>query len=327
MEQKYKKIAITGANSFLGTNVVLNLVQSGVGVRAIVRRSNATLDNCEGVEIVKGNVLNFDDLEHCAQGCDAIIHIAAITDQSLLKLKDYTDFNVGALQNVIAVARHTGIKRVVFVSSANTIGNGTKSQDADESTPLNGAYCKQLYGLSKVEAERVLRDATDIDGVIVNPCFMLGAYDSKPSSGVMIMMGYGKRVVFATPGGKNIVDVDAAAKAICKAVEVGRAGENYLLAGQNITIINFFKLLNKISGRKSLILTAPRFLFVWLGFFGDFLRLLGVKTQISSTNMKIICTKEYYSGAKAERELSMPKTSVENCTKRAIEWFKSQGML
>lgn len=325
--QKYKKIAITGANGFLGTNVVLELARRGVEMRAILRNTNPTIDNCPSLKAIRGNILEFNDLKSCVEGCDAIIHIAAITDQSLLSLDDYTDFNVAALENVIAVAREVGVRRVIFVSSSNTIGNGTLEKSGDESTPINGAYKKQLYGLSKVAAERVLREATDIEGVIINPCFMLGSYDHKPTSGKIIFMGYGKRFIFSTGGGKNIVDVQGAAVAICNALELGRRGENYLLAGENITFTNFYKLLCKITGQKSTIITAPQFLVTPLGWIGDLLRLCGIKSQVSSVNRRIVCAQEYYSGAKAERELGLPRSSVETCTRSAIEWFKEQSML
>lgn len=327
MEQSYKKIAITGANSFLGTNVVRELARQGIESRAIVRRSNPTIDSIESCAKIKGNVLDFNDLSIAARGCSCIIHIAAITDQSLLHYEDYRSFNVAAVENVIAVARAEGIKRVIFVSSANAIGNGTPDHPGEESTPINGAYARQLYGLSKMEAERVLRQATDIESVIVNPCFMLGAYDSKPSSGAIIMMGYGKRMVFATPGGKNFVDVEGAATAIVNAIEQARAGENYLLAGQDMSIADFMRLLARTTGRKSLVVVVPCFCLYIAGYFGDLLRAMGVRTQISSPNMGVICTKEYYSGAKAARELGLPPTDVEATIRKAVDWFTQNGML
>lgn len=325
--QRYKKIAITGANSFLGTNVVLELLARGVEVHAIVRNSNSTLDNSNGVTIFKGNVLDVNNMAECAAGCDAIIHIAAITDQSLLHYSQYRDFNVGALESVIEAARQKGVKKVVFVSSSNTIGNGTLEKPAYESTPLLKPYSEQFYARSKVEAEAKLRAATDIDGVIVNPCFMLGPYDQKPSSGAMIMMGYKKRLIFATPGGKNVVDVRSAAMAVCNAVEKGKKGENYLLAGENISIRDFYRLQNRITGSKGAVIVFPRFLLMGVGYLGDLVRFMGVRTQVSSMNIRSICVRESYSGEKAERELGMPRTSVEVAIGDAIEWFRKVGKL
>lgn len=321
--QKYKNILITGANSFLGTNVALELAARGIKARAIVRHSNAVLDSIAGLELVFGRVDNPTDLLQAAQGCDCIVHIAAITDQSLPRYEMYRKFNVTALENVISTARAANISRVVFVSSANTIGNGTPSAPADETFKPQPPYSKMLYGRSKVEAEAVLRRADDLNWTILNPTFMLGAYDSKPSSGAIIMMGYARRVIFATPGGKNIVSVEAAARALCNAIECGRRGENYLLSGVNISIRDFFRTLNPTAT----IIVVPNFLLIAAGYLGDLMRLCGIHTQLSSNNMRVVCTMEYYSSAKAEAELGLQKTSIPDAIAKAVKWFDSQGML
>lgn len=325
--QKYKKIAITGANSFLGTNVAREFCKRNIPVRAIVRHSNDTLSSLPNVDIVSGTPISFDDLCAAAAGCDAIVHIAAITDQSLLKYEQYRNFNVEAVKNVVAVARTLGIKRVLFVSSANAIGNGTPTNPATETTPLSKPYSEHLYGRSKVEAEAVLRAATDIESVIVNPTFMLGPYDSKPSSGKIIKMGYGKWIVFATPGGKNIVSVQAAAKAICNAVEDGIAGENYLLSGVDTSIADFYRQMVSVTGQKSIIIVVPRIFLIMAGYVGDLLRACGVKTQVSSINMRVVCEKEYYNGAKATAQLGLQPTEIKDCISKAIAWFKEHNIL
>lgn len=321
--QKYKNILITGANSFLGTNVALELAQRGIGARAIVRHSNQTLDAIEGLDIVRGNVAVAEDLTKAAAGCDCIVHIAAITSQSLPRYAMYRAFNVGAIENVVAAARANGIKRIIFVSSANTIGNGTREHPAHEERPAEPPFATMLYGRSKIEAEAVLRATDDLDWTILNPCFMLGAHDSKPSSGQIIMMCYGKRVVFAPQGGKNIVSVKAAARALCNAIERGRRGENYLLAGENISTVDFFRLINP----RAHIIVMPKFLLMAAGYVGDFLRFSGVHTPLNSDNMLVISQMEYYSGAKAESELGLEKTSIEASARAAIEWFIEHKML
>ncbi len=328
MLQKYKKILITGANGFLGTNVVREFASRGISTRVVVRRSNATLDSCESCEVVFGSVMNFEDMSRAAAGCDAIVHICAITDQSLLHYSQYRDFNVGSLEVSVAAARSAGISRVVFVSSANTIGNGaSESQPGDENTALKGFYARQFYGRSKVEAEAFFFAQTDIEGVVVNPCFMLGAYDKGPSSGELIIRGYGKRVVVASRGGKNVVDVEYAAAAVCNAVEVGRSGERYLLAGENISFTDFYKLVGEIDGVKKTYIGFPQWVLLIGGYMGDMLRWFGVRTRLSSLNVKAICMKEFYSGAKAQRELSLQPTNISAAIQKAVDWFKTEKML
>lgn len=321
--QKYKNILITGANSFLGTNTALELSRRGIHTKAIVRHSNHVLDSTPEVEIIRGDVKNFDDLNRAAAGADCIVHIAAITDQGFPRYSIYRDFNVGVTQNVINVARASGIKRIIYVSSANTIGNGTPENPSNEMATPRKPYSTMHYGRSKIEAEELFLNATDLHWTILNPTYMLGPNDTKPSSGAIILMGYGKRVVWATPGGKNIVSVEAAAKALCNAIEVGRKGEKYLLAGEGISIREFFRRLNP----QATIIILPRWLLAGVGYVGNLLRCMGFHTALSADNMRVICNKEYYQAEKAERELSLEKTDIDLCMMKAVEWFRSESRI
>ncbi len=325
--QRYKKILITGANGLLGTNTVKHLESCGIEVRAIVRNSNAVLQSATNCEIVYGDVMNIEDMTRAATGCDAIIHICSITDQSLLRYEHYRLFNVGALQIAIEAARRCKIARMVYVSSINTIGSGSVEAPGSESTPQNRIYQKQYYARSKAEAEKVLLEADDIDSVIVNPGFMIGPYDSKPSSGEIILLGYNKRVVVVSTGGKNFVDVRVVAQGLCNALQYGVKGKRYILGGVNLSIKEFYRMLGEVDGKKKVIVAFPCYLLIALGYCGNALRRLGVRTSISSLNMRAICIKEHYCSKKAESDLGLKETNLQDSIVSAVEWFKSEGMI
>lgn len=68
---------------------------------------------------------------------------------------------------------------------------------------------------------------------------MLGAWDSRPSSGRIILVGYRHRFMFCQPGGKNFVATGDVAKGIVSALSHGKDGESYLLSGENMTYREF----------------------------------------------------------------------------------------
>lgn len=324
--QKYEIILITGANSLLGTNVVRTFVARGQRVRVLVRHSNAELDRLAaegGLELMRGNVAQADDLAQALVGCGAVVHIAAITDQSLPRYALYRAFNVEGLETLVGAMRAGGVERLVYVSSANTVGNGTAEQFADERSPAAPPFSTMYYGRSKVEAEAFLATATDLDWTVVNPTFMLGAFDSKPSSGKLIMMGYGKRLIFSTPGGKNFVSVEAVAGAVATAVERGRRGERYLLGGVNRSFREFFGVLNP----KAFVVVVPAFVLLVGGVLGSVLRWLGARTQLSVDNIRVVCTREYYTCNKAKEELGLEETDLKESIEGAVGWFRGNGML
>lgn len=309
-------ILITGANSLLGTNVVIELLERGYELRSMVRRTNEILDK---TDVFVGDVSRESDLRRAMDGCSAVIHIAAVTAQNLLHLDDYR-FNWECAATVARVAAEMGVERLVLVSSANTVGNGSLRNPATEDEPLRKPYADSLYARSKLKAEKVVLEIFP-QTVIVNPGFMLGAYDAKPSSGEIIMRTVGRSVVFAPAGGKSFVHVRDVASAIAGALTSGHYGERYLATGASMSVRDFYKVLQRVTGRRFRTVVVPAFILVGVGYAGDLLRKCGIRTPVSSTNMRILCCEEYYCNDKAVSDLSMSQSCIEQAVADAAEWF------
>ncbi|NJK94820.1 MAG: NAD-dependent epimerase/dehydratase family protein [Bacteroidales bacterium] len=117
---------------------------------------------------------------------------------------------------------------MIYVSTANTFGYGSKLKPANELSEFSFFNFNSGYIMSKFIAQQhVLREIekSQLPVVIVNPAFMIGPYDSKPSSGKIILMGLDKKIQFCPPGGKSFVDVRDAAVAVCNAITMGKNGE------------------------------------------------------------------------------------------------------
>ena len=155
---------------------------------------------------------------------------------------------------------------------------------------------------------------------------MLGPYDSKPSSGRIILMGL-KNIIFHPPGGKNFIDVRDAAQGTVNALTLGRNGETYLLAAENKSYREFFSLMNSVTGRKSHLICLPPPLLYIAGMAGSLIRLLNIPTELTLTNMRIICRGEYYSGRKAVEELGIELHPLEDSIMDAIDWFRLNKMI
>jgi dihydroflavonol-4-reductase len=318
-----KKVLLTGANSMLGVNTALLLLAKGYEVKALLRNSREELTDCD---IILGNVTNFEDVKQAAAGCDAIIHIAAATNQEMLHLSDYTKINVVATENVCQASLVTSAKRVIFVSTVNTIGNGTKENPANESYPASTPFAYNLYAQSKLIAEeKALSSGADV--LIINPTFMIGAYDSKPSSGQIITMNYGKRIVFAPKGGKNFVAASDVAHAIEAALNSPITREKMLTGGVNLSFADFYTLMAETQGYEISVITLPSSLLYAVGIIGSLCRKIGIKTPISLTNMRILTTREWYTAEKAIKALHMPQTPIEKAITDCINWFKANNKL
>lgn len=317
------KVLVTGANGLLATNVIALLLDKGYSVRGLIRDPNSfKYGQHPNLELFEGDITHPQDLITATQDCTFIIHAAAITAQQLSAYASYQKVNVTATQNLLDAAITAKSKRVVYIGTANAFGYGTKEALGDESLRITSPFDKSLYAQSKLEGQTVaLSFQNRISVVAVNPTFMIGPYDSKPSSGRIVLMGYRKRFIFYPPGGKNFIHVQDAAQGVVEALEKGRNGEAYLLANENLSYKEFFQKLAGRSRSRPILIKIPRPLLLIVGIVGNILIFLGIDVEVSLTNMKILCTNNYYSNEKALKEFNLSLTSIEKAIDDCIEWF------
>lgn len=323
-------VLVTGANGLLGHQVILELLSRKMDVRIIVRSARNIHFDLNAVQVVEGNFWDYNTLKTAANGCDAIIHIAAVTSTNLLHYSDYSTINVDATAVLLKVANELEIHKFVFISSANTIGYGNEQGLANECFNIKFPFTKSFYAQSKLEAEKLVIEASKKPNnhfVIINPTFMIGAYDPKPSSGKLLIMGYKNRWMFSPKGGKNFVAVCDVAVAICNAMTLGNNGERYLASSLNLSFKEYYTLQKKVGGYRQTIIEIPDFILIITGKFGDVIRKLGVKTEICSMNLRQLMIREFYSNKKAKAELNLPETSLEIAVLEAIDWFKRNKMI
>lgn len=322
-------VLVTGSTGLLGANVVRTLLAHNYQVKVLARKSRhlTVLDELN-LSITLGDITAADDVVEAAQGCDIIIHIAADTNQHYTKLSEYEEVNIGSVKHIIKAASRRNIAKVIYVSSAAVFGFGSKEHPGDESDIIKSPFCDSLYIKSKAAGQQLILEAaktSSTDFIVVNPSFMIGAYDSKPSSGKIVKMSYRKRFVFVPPGGKNFVHVKDVADGICNAIVNGRNGECYLLANENLTYAEFFKMVEKSSGYKSFHIPIPASLLKIGGFLFGILCKCGLKSSFNWINANILCVGNYYSNKKAVKELKMPVTPIKLAVEDAISWFRQSG--
>jgi len=325
------KVLVTGANGLLASNLVRELLHSGYEVRGIVRESSNLLSLKKvDVELFKGEITNPADVRKAFAGCEVVVHAAANTSQWPTNFEAYKKTNVDATQMILDEAVRRGVGKFIFVSSANAFDPGTKDVPGNEESPFSMAG-KSGYMLSKqVAQELVLGEfrRSGLPAVVVNPTFMLGKYDAKPSSGQIILMAHQKSLMAYPSGGKNFVHVADVARGIVNAISMGTAGECYLLVGENLSYREFFEKLRLVHGHPQKLARIPRVAIRLAGYLGSLYETLsGKPAKLNSVNARLLCTDNYYSPDKAIRELNMPQTPISQAIEDALEWFAQYGYL
>ena len=327
------KVLLLGGNGLLGHNVLKQLLQQGHEVHALLRNVSALcakgFSNTESLTLFEGSLLDDKVLQTAARGCEAIINCAGVTDMSLLHYEDYLPVNRDLCRRLTQLMEQLHITRLVHTSTANTIGYGTPLQPADEQQPMQPPFSRSYYGLSKQEGEAVLLHAAkrhpDWHVVVVNPGFMVGAYDTKPSSGTLLLTGYRKWLMPVPKGGKSFIHVQDAAVAIEHALTLGCNGRRYLLTGCNLSLAEFYRLQSKVCGYRQCLVPLPNGLLSVTGWLGDLLRCCGVRTQLSTRNVRQLMVREYYDNAAARNDLAMPQTPIEQAITDFFQWYSHKG--
>lgn len=320
------KVLVTGANGLLGSNLIREMLHSGYEVRGMVRENcNLLALKHVDVELIKGKITNPADIRKAVAGCDVVVHAAANTSQWPTHYDAYKKTNVDATRLILDEAVRRNVERFIFVSSANAFDPGTKGIPGTENSPFN-SHKKSGYMLSKYTAQNMVLEEfqrSGLQAVVVNPTFMLGKYDSKPSSGQIILMACKKSLMAYPPGGKNFVHVADVARGITNAISIGKPGECYLLANENLTYREFFEKLKLVYGNSQILARIPRPAIHLIGRMGSlYENLSGRPAKLNSLNAHLLCTDNYYSSEKAVRELNMPQTPITQAIKDALEWFE-----
>jgi len=327
-----KLVLVTGGDGFLGTNIVLKLLEQSYSVR-IYTEPGRDLKTLEGlaVEAVFGDIRKTESVTAAANGCDFIIHTAASTSIWPPRSDLLYGINVEGTRCVVEAALSASVKRLVHVGSANTFGYGTKHLPGDESRP----YMCGRYGLgymdTKYEAHRIILESVKRRGlpaVIAAPTFMLGPYDTKPGSGRMILAVANNSVPGYTAGGRCYISVKDAATGIVNALGRGRVGESYILGNENLTYRECFELIAGVVGAKPPRLRIPGIASRAAGFFGSvYGSLTGREPKLSLPMARISTDYHFYTAAKAVNELALPQTPVERAISEAYSWFVDNGFL
>jgi dihydroflavonol-4-reductase len=326
------KVLVTGANGFLGSHIVRLLIESGYEVRAFILKGTPLI-NLSGLQYEKyeGDLLNRDDIESALDGCDYVIHTAAITDVWPSKCPLSWKINLDLVELLVDAIKKKPIKKLVHVGTANSFGFGSKDHPGEEETPFNsGKYGLDYINSKKAAQDYLLAEAKEnkLPVVIVNPTFMIGENDSKPGSGEMIISVMRRKVPGYSAGGRSFAAVKDVARACVSAIDKGQVGECYIAGGINLNYKEFFALIGKLTNVKPPRVRIPRFVaIIFAALIEVVAKLRKKKPLLTRTMAKISGDGHYYSSNKAMRELGYVQTGLEKALNEAIAYYRNNGMV
>lgn len=324
---------VTGASGFVGANIVAALNQAGWQARALLRRtsSQAALDGLV-YEPVLGDVTDRPSLDAAMQGCDAVFHAAGV-------VADYWNqdaaltyrVNVDGTRNVVEAALAAAAPpRVVFTSSQAALGFGEGPIPIGETHAFNLAPAIYPYGHSKHLAEQVVQGAVGrgLHAVIVNPSIVLGARDATLYNSQIILGVQRGQLPLVPPGGINVVDALDVARGHLLALEKGRPGQRYLLAGHNVTLLYLARRIAAELGVRGPAGAIPERLIGPLAAALDAAnRLSPRRLPLAGDVLRFGSRFIYADNRKAVAELGWTAAPLAETIRRAVAWLREVGAL
>jgi len=326
-------VFVTGATGFVGSHVARELAVRGASLRLLTRRTS-NLANLEGLpaETVVGDLLQPDSLRNAIRGCDAVMHVAAdyrlwVCDPDVMYRS-----NVEGTRALLRLAREEGVRRFVYTSSVATMGFKTDGTIVDENTPVSLADMVGHYKRSKFLAEQVAIEAAQggQSVLILNPTTPIGSGDVKPTpTGRIVVDFLNKKFPAYVDTGLNLVDVREVARTHADGLnpELGRAGERYILGGENLTLKQILDKMSAITGLPSPTMKVPHTVAMIFAFFDETFtgKLRGKEPRATVEAVRMGRKKMFASSAKAERELGFRRVPVYEALRSAIDWFRAHG--
>lgn len=323
------KIAITGATGHLGASVLPMLLIKNYEVKALINNRNQDVV-FENLQLIKGNLFDYNALNNLVHNCDVVIHSAAKISMASNSDPSVYETNFEGTKNIFNAAVQAGVKRFIYVSSIHAYSQLPDNLMLDE----NRAYCNNQaarYDQSKRDAQQfVLQQKTNMEVIVVNPTSIAGPPDYRPSLfGKALMDIYNNKIPMLIKGGFDFCDVRDVAAAVVASIDKGSNGQVYLLGGKWYSMAEVFNMVMNFKKESNNIKILPG----WVGYAGlPFIQLLSkIKKQEPLYTLEslhaLLNGNKHISYEKAKRELQYNCRPFTVTVTDLLNAFKHSGQL
>lgn len=329
------QILVTGGFGFVGSAVVTALLRAGHQVRVLDLPQHPLRDAFEAhwapygsVEILGGDIGRADQVEQAVQGCEQVVHAAAL----LNSIADYSLFhrvNVLGTENVCRACLQHGVKRLVIISTSDVFGIPELGETITEDSPLRP--WGEPYADTKIQAvkaARHYRDSRALPVSIIYPGWVYGPGDRQFFPAIIDMLKdkhvftWERRNAYEI----NLIYIDDLVTAVmqCLSTHADRNGEYLVLESHTFTTpARLFKTIADHFQLPIRIHHVPYGVMMLIAWCSQWLarRRIIRKHLLSTTDVKAFGNEFRFNADKTMRDLDWsPKTKVDEGLKKALEW-------
>lgn len=328
------RVAVTGGTGFTGGHTLRKLVDAGHEPVALVRSAEklarvSELHQIPLIDHVTGDVSDVKAVSALLDGCDAAMHIAAVTGTQIRKIPSLKATNIDGTRIVLEEAARREMDPIIYVSSQSTL-HPPPEKLYMPSGPLSDEPIG-VYAQSKVEGERHARKLQDLGYpvVIVWPSGIVGPNDvgiSVAASGIARLLNV-PVLPLPTTGGILMHDVRDLAEVLTRCVQKDRGARNYGVFGHFYNWDETKTLLRDVTGRKIRSFQFPDNLFHGLGHIGDLFDLLHLPFPLDYSTAQFMTGLRPGDDLKTRQEFNIDWRPLEDSFFDTLQWLVEQGYL
>ncbi len=325
------KIMITGGTGFIGNELLKKLIQNGNDIHVFCRTtSDMSLIPKERTKIFTGNIIDVESIEECMKDCEQVYHLAAYAKNFAKDRNSFSKFNNYGLKNILDAALNLNVKKILFASTSVTFGPSkypVSEQCVRSIPPLTD------YETSKIEAEKTTLTYLEkgLNIVTVNPTRLIGPGVSTEGNSVskMIELYLKGKFRFILGDGNaigNYVFIDDVVDGCIKAMERGKAGEKYILGGENISYNELFFLISEISRKNFRMIHIPKSIALFYSKVEQTIaKSFNYYPTITPGWLNTFSLDWAFTSDKAINEINYKITPIEQAIKRTVNWIYSNN--
>jgi nucleoside-diphosphate-sugar epimerase len=244
---------LTGATGFVGNAVAHQLLEQGHQVNAIIRDPQKAVELKKlSANVYLGDITDKESMRAAMRGVDGVYHIAAWYKIGAHKNRDQGEkVNIQGSRNVFELMKELRIPKGVYTSTL-AINSNTHDKLVDETYHFTGKHISE-YDRTKAAAHDLAKNfiAEGLSLVIVMPGIIYGPGDTSTLRTNITDFLKNRLPMLPTKTAMCWAHVEDIAKGHILAMEKGKFGETYIIAGECETLQNAFKLASQITGKQA----------------------------------------------------------------------------
>ena len=328
---------ITGANGFLGNNIVRLLEKNNENeIRALVL-PNDKIDALKGLKCEKflGDVTKIETLKDIFNIDESVkektniyvIHCASIVYLDSKYNERVYQVNVEGTKNIIKKTKEINAK-LIYVSSVHAIEEKLNHEVMDENASFDPDKIVGLYAKTKAETTRYVFNEVknnNLNACVVFPSGLLGVNDfTNTNMTVLIKKILNEKVPLLTEGGYDFVDVRDVARGVINACTKGKKGEGYILSGEYVTIKKIADLVCEYGKAKPIKKVVSINIVKNIAFlFELYYRLRKTTPLFTRYSLYTLNANSNFTNAKAKKDLDYQTRNIKYTIKDLVNEIKS----